>query len=765
MRRARRGVDWGVVFVLAFALLAAWWSISQPDLARTYEGEHAVYQTATFAVAIAEGRLYPRWQPDALGGYGAPIPHYYPSGSALLAAYLQFFITGDPISAIRLLMIMLTLLGSGAVYALAARHVGGAGGVLAAVLFLYNPIIGVTVPSIMGDLAIHAGIAYTAALWWSMDRMIAARRPLDGLAAVGAVAALMLTHVGIAVVGMALALFYALGYVLRRGNLRLFLAVISRMGIGVGIAACFWLPALLEQEAVRWLPRDPTLVPMLTLNGLIAFPRPIDPNALIPTPEWGLGVPIWVCTALTIGAWFTYRTRAPAGLRFAAFWLGAGAALIGVGVGIAPAQTWIAGLIALCMALGGAGAMAWYQPREEVPSLIKRRAHRLIMPFLIALALAFALPLWLSPPQTTRITDSSGRAQVEYERLGFGIAALSDHAPIPTTLTDLTFNRELLTGYESGAIIKLHAVREDGRLARIGLLLHSTHGDSFQIGADGGTAFDVLTADFPGWTATLNNQPIQLERAPSGLMRVTLGTPASGTLIIRLETTPIRSAAWGLTGLMIVLALLVTIRAARSAPPDTDMSAFAPPTPFETRLIAVALLIFALIVVIVPLAAARLGSTFAPAPGYRLQDTIPIRARTDDGLELLAFRAAPSVSLRAGDSFALNLIWRAARTLPANNRARVLLLNRADGTLIPLADAIHPGGVPTRRWTRGLYVDDPRTLHLPRDLPAGEYSPAVDVLLCTPTCTLDARPYFFAGNGAPLGYDVVLPIILRITES
>ncbi|MFN8565114.1 MAG: hypothetical protein U0703_26605 [Anaerolineae bacterium] len=78
MQQAMRGTDWGVLIVLGFCLLLGWSFALQPGLPRTNASEHYVFRAADATQAFSEGRLYPRWSPYALGGYGAPIPSYYP---------------------------------------------------------------------------------------------------------------------------------------------------------------------------------------------------------------------------------------------------------------------------------------------------------------------------------------------------------------------------------------------------------------------------------------------------------------------------------------------------------------------------------------------------------------------------------------------------------------------------------------------------------------------------------------------------------------
>jgi hypothetical protein len=78
MRRARRGLDWGILLVFVMALTVSCPFIFNADLPYTNANENYVFRTADYAKAIQQGWLYPRWSPNVLGGYGAPIPNFYP---------------------------------------------------------------------------------------------------------------------------------------------------------------------------------------------------------------------------------------------------------------------------------------------------------------------------------------------------------------------------------------------------------------------------------------------------------------------------------------------------------------------------------------------------------------------------------------------------------------------------------------------------------------------------------------------------------------
>src|SRR5262245_4284561 len=105
MRRARQGIDWGLLLVVGFSLTIAMPFFAQSDLPHTNASENYVYRAADYAAALREGRLYPRWSANVFGGYGAPIPEYYPPGAGYLAALIQVLFTDDPILAVRMVYI------------------------------------------------------------------------------------------------------------------------------------------------------------------------------------------------------------------------------------------------------------------------------------------------------------------------------------------------------------------------------------------------------------------------------------------------------------------------------------------------------------------------------------------------------------------------------------------------------------------------------------------------------------------------------------
>jgi hypothetical protein len=116
-----------------------------------------------------------------------------------------------------------------------------------------------------------------------------------------------------------------------------------------------------------------------------------------------------------------------------------------------------------------------------------------------------------------------------------------------------------------------------------------------------------------------------------------------------------------------------------------------------------------------------LQSVTAPARSF---DAPPVEAHlgADLGPITLYGLSGLSPSLAPGTDLKITLAWRAIQT-PSQSYNVFVHLQNADGSIVAQSD-----GVPadwTRRttgWLPGEFVLDPRTLHLPADLPPGQYA-------------------------------------------
>lgn len=747
MRQAQRGVDWGVLLVVGFSLLIAWPFIAQPSLPHTNASENAVYATDNFAAAFQEGRLYPRWSPYVFGGYGAPIPNYYPSGAVYFAAIIQVLITDDAVSAVRLAYILALCAAGLSVYLLVSRRLSAASGILAAVLYLYSPYVGLTTPHLMGDLSGVLALALLPLLLWGVDRLLWRSHPLDILLVPLVMAALCFTHLLMALVAILLAILLILWQrsVARRVRWR---PVVAGIILGVGTASCFWIPAVLERSAVRWRPPVTATIFHITVNELFAPAQQVDTNDLLPVPQFVIGLPGLLFTALGAAAVIRFKRYR----CFEAFFLAAGVGFTILLLIALPEETWMLGPIIFCFSISGSAVLGFHD-------LLPPRWKRLLLPTALVLIWTLAAPVWLATFITEPFGSTAIAAQIQYEQAGYGVPVLPPSMPVPVTIPDnLTPNRTLIEGLISGTVNKISTGQTTTSQVLVGILEHNTHSNRFQVSATRPATLDVLQAYFPGWRATLNNNTTPLFRNPqNNLTRVTINPVRAGQLILELGTTPIRLGAWIITWSSFGITLILTWgRSRRYTLIYNEVELL---TREETRLTAFVIICLALLM---PLAA--LPNSPLPLrrqPGYALQNAVTLQSRTDAGLSLAAYRLNKT-QFRNGDTLELTLYWQAQRALAENYRVLLYVLDTRTGTRWSEQAFHHPGGYPTQRWNTNRYVTDSYRLPLDPSMPRGDYQVVIEVAACTPACLPQNRVTFFDITGRNLGPLLYLPPQLHV---
>lgn len=731
MQKTLRGTDWGVLIVLAFSLLATL-PLLQPGFPLNNASEHYVYRTADYARAFSEGRLFPRWSPDALNGYGAPIPHFYPPLPAYIPALITVFITGNPTQAVKLVYAGALIFASISVYTFVTRRSSAAAGTAAALLYVYSPYVGLTAPHLLGDLPGTISLALVPALLWSVDRLLSANRPLDVAYVTLISAALILTKPSAALAAWGLSAAFVVYAGVDRGSL---LRLLSALALGVLAAACYWLPAVVEASAVDWYARPFAYPQILSLAGLVTPAIRLDPAALTHPPQFSLGLALAVFPLASMP--LVIR-----GNGFHRLFL-----LLGAGVGVFalalfPDQTWLLGIISLCLAVGSSVVVNWSK-------------SRLLLPVLCGIILGTAAPVWLFPTWSETAIDTSPQARVEYEQRGFGIAGLPTGEALPSLVPPNTpANRTLIAGYPSGQIVKV--AQNPG--AQIGILEHTTHQDRLQVETFAPVTLNVLTADFPGWTAHFDSAPLPVRHGDNGLILIDLANGAHGELTITLGSTTARAFAWIITWAALLLLLLVTVQRSR----NTSAEQYQPPELLQVgqaRLLAVLFVGFSATLALVALPTSPLANSLPPvndlASAYILDN------RTREGLELMAYRLEET-SFQPGEPADLTLYWETTLPLNENYRVRVSLLDLTTGVFRQRTTFRQPGGLPSMRWMPNLYVKDPYTIQLAENIPAGQYSPTIEI--CPSECTAQNRLNFMREDGGTYGQVLVLPVVLTVGD-
>lgn len=738
MRQAQRGLDWGTVLVLAFSALIALIVASRLTLGGANEN-HA-FMAADLADMLREGRLYPRWSPHAFGGYGAPIPNYYPVGGALLTAVVDTLFTNDTLTALRVVYALAILLAGAATYAFTMRWVGGSRAVLAAMLYVLSPLLLLTAPYALGSLPLMLSAALLPLLLWAATRLIQINRFQDFalLALLTGAQAL----IDVPALGLAAGLVMLLTLAHRPARL---LTVSGGLCAGVGLAAFFWVPALWEHDAVRWLaPSVMPQIPPLTPASLIAPLRPLDPAALVTPAQFTLG-PALAAFAL-IGALLTVRTRSP--LR----WCAAVLALMALAaLTVARDQGWLM----LGMTFGAAVVSSEI---VHLGARLPRRYRRLPLPAALILAVIAGLPGLLAAPATVSAPALTPADQFRYEQYGLGPAVLPPGLPVPVTLPpDAAPNRSLRAGYDDPVQVKIPPEQLVGG-AIASTYANQTHGGQLQITTLSPLEITYLTAYFDGWQVSADGEPLPVTPdEATGLIRVTIPPGRNQLVTVSLGPTPARAAGWALSAgtLAVTLALTGLRYNRRSREPFYDD--LDPIGRAQARLLLVTLTACAALVALIRLPESPLALPVEPY--YALSGARDLRTPTEPGLELIAYQP-PAERAHPGDTLELALYWRTVRALPDNYQVSLQLQDANRLTLTAASDPAHPGGHPTRRWRTGGYVSDRHTLTIPADALPGSYRIGIEVSACTESCTPADRLRFFVRSGVQT--TLWLPDVIRV---
>jgi hypothetical protein len=747
MRQARRGIDWGVMLIFAFSLTIGLPFITQNTLPHTNASENYVYRTEDYAAALREGRLYPRWSPNAFTGYGAPIPHYYPPAPAYTAALIQVLFTGDAVLAVRLVYIAALSLAAMMTYLLVTRRAGARAGLLAGILYIYSPYVGLTAPHILGDLPGVISAALLPLLLWSVDKLLTRRFSLDLLLVALVTSGFYLTSLRAAWISTLLVMAFV-GWHWHAGGKVPWRRMIGAYVLGIGVAGFYWIPALLEQDAVRWRAATIPVSFNLTLASLIAPAQEIDLGALLPAPQLSLGLALVILAIASVISAYHFRRESGFQILFLVLGIGLG----GITLVFFPHDIWLLGTITFCLTVGSTAVVRW---RGNLP----RRWRRSFLPALLILVWITAVPVWLPPLANDPFGAVDGLAQVQYELQGYGTAVVPSGQPIPTTLPEgLTPNRLLIEGYQSNNINKIAAGQLNAGV-QVGVLEHDTHGDVFQIRASVPLTLNVLTAYFSGWRASISGQIVPLRADPTnGLIQIDVPVERTGELQLSLGTTLVRAGAWIITWVCCLILLIMTWgkwRRRTSGYEEIEQFSLQ-----EARLLTILLICFS--VIILAFNNSGFPLTLRPRAGYAMQNSTFIQNRTDTGLSLLAFNLRGSQHQR-GDSVPLTLYWQTQRFLSENYQVQLYLTNAQTGSRSNETSLRHPGNYPTRRWKTGLYIADAYELTLSNEIEPGNYQINVEVFTCNPDCRSGEQVTFFNTSGQSLNTTLRLPALIVVT--
>ncbi|MCA9939884.1 MAG: hypothetical protein KC418_14680, partial [Anaerolineales bacterium] len=296
-RRIPSGRRWRsplAVALLIGVLGSGAWAGILPALPCSDDAAFHLLRLTQLDVLLRQGVWYSRWAPDMAQGYGYPLFNFYAPLAYYAAALLSHL--GAGLNLGLRLAFALSIWGAGlSTYRLARDYASRPAALTAAVAVMYAPYLGYDV-YFRGNLAESFAWALLPLALWTIGRL--AREGGRGWVAAAALSygAVLLTHNVFALIFSPLLAGFALlnGWLAGAARRRL-LPLGVALGLGLGVAAFFWMPALLERPYIH---SDRLLVPpifvywnnFITLDELLAWPRAIHPDLINPSPPRALGI-------------------------------------------------------------------------------------------------------------------------------------------------------------------------------------------------------------------------------------------------------------------------------------------------------------------------------------------------------------------------------------------------------------------------------------------------------------------------------------------
>jgi len=244
-----------------------------------------IFRLYEFHQALVDGQFPPRWIADGGFGYGYPMFNFYPPLPYYLAETLHL-VGVNLFSSIEIVFGLSFVLSGFFIYLLVNELFGNLPGILAAVFYVYAPYHSVDV-YVRGAMNEAWGLVWFPLIFLYIYRLIKQKTHLKKNLSLMAlsIAALMLSHNPMTLIFAPVAIIWALFWLWQTKAWSKIKYLIFSGLLAVGLAAFFFLPVVLESQAVH--------VESMMIGYFNYMAHYADLPQMFISRFWGYGGSIW----------------------------------------------------------------------------------------------------------------------------------------------------------------------------------------------------------------------------------------------------------------------------------------------------------------------------------------------------------------------------------------------------------------------------------------------------------------------------------------
>jgi len=695
-------------------------------LPQTADGMLHVYRMASAALSLQNGIWYPRWSPHLHAGFGYPLHNFYTPLWHLIGGALYVVLDVNAAHVVLAAQAVGVLLGGVGGYLFARTFASGRGALVAAAAFAWTPMRFRELWD-QGNVSQLIGMGLIAWCFWGMARL--AKQPSPSRLATAAlpIGALLLTHHPTAFVALPFVGLYAvLAALLAGGGWRRVALCVVAYGLGVGVAAVYWLPALTEVQytnlensiSAAYDVRN-NFVP---LRELLGIPPMLDRAAVNPYRPHNIGAVHVLLAGLGLalalgggrGRWERgHAVLGGVGLVGCVFLMTAPSLWFWENVPFAERLSFpwrLLGVAAVAVLPGAALFVEWLPMRWRSLAAISA----IVLLILSVLPAAYSRGGYFEPlPHPLTAADAQ-----RYEVPGkYGMTGEDEYLPIWTTYADRPIYAPEYAEYENADWFFPYWYDFTPPDAEIVQAAHSDHasGERFLIATEKPFDFQIRQLYFPGWRATLNGESIDV--FPQGRLGLATVRLPAGAHTLEIWYGGTRNQEWGMwlsgAGLVVCAGLYALPRRKRTIAKSEKNGRFA---------LAVGLLALAWVGFnqLPPTDFFRQSSSTGQPFGMQHAANVQFyQPNIGYRLELLGYSMGEA---QAGGEVELRLYWRALAAFDRVPQVKVLLDSRDRQIVYGQASAANISGIPATDWGTGedwRYVVQTLRFVIGREVPTG----------------------------------------------